>query len=81
MKKTALCFIWMYQAMLSGFLGPRCRFYPSCSNYAMEAIKTHGVIRGGVLSIIRICKCHPLHPGGVDEVPQAQSSPEEQQAT
>ncbi len=80
MKKTALCFIWMYQAMLSGFLGPRCRFYPSCSYYAMEAIKTHGVIRGGVLSIIRICKCHPLHPGGVDEVPQAPSPPEEQQA-
>ncbi len=80
MKKTVLCFIWMYQAMLSGFLGPRCRFYPSCSNYAMEAIKTHGVVRGGVLSIIRICKCHPMHPGGVDEVPQAPSPPEEQQA-
>jgi putative membrane protein insertion efficiency factor len=53
-------------------LGPRCRFYPSCSHYTIEAIETHGVITGLFLSLKRLVKCHPLHPGGVDMVPQNQ---------
>jgi len=67
--------IWLYQAMLSGFLGPRCRFYPSCSQYAIESIETHGLLKGCALSIQRICKCHPYHPGGVDEVPPKELLP------
>jgi uncharacterized protein len=58
-----------YQLVLSPWLGPRCRFYPSCSAYAMEAIRRHGAWRGTVLGIRRLLKCHPLHPGGVDLVP------------
>ncbi|HAK50629.1 MAG TPA: membrane protein insertion efficiency factor YidD [Gammaproteobacteria bacterium] len=61
--------IWIYQATISGLFGPRCRFYPSCSNYAIQAIEKHGVTRGSFLAVKRICKCHPLHPGGVDMVP------------
>lgn len=58
-----------YQLGLSGFLGNRCRFYPSCSSYAMEAIDRHGAVKGSGLALSRLAKCHPLHPGGVDLVP------------
>ena len=61
--------IRLYQLTLSVLIGPRCRFYPSCSAYAMEAITTHGVAKGGLLAFKRISKCHPFHPGGVDLVP------------
>jgi len=50
-------------------LGPRCRFSPTCSQYAIEAIKIHGMLRGGWLASKRIIKCHPGHPGGFDPVP------------
>lgn len=66
---VARLLIKTYQWVLSPLLGPRCRFYPSCSNYAIEAIDRHGLISGGLLSAKRICKCHPGHPGGIDEVP------------
>ena len=69
MRKLTIAIIWLYQATLSRLLGPRCRFYPSCSNYAIEAIDRHGVTRGGYLAVKRICKCHPFHPGGIDVVP------------
>jgi putative membrane protein insertion efficiency factor len=69
-KKLVLAIIWVYQATLSAVIGPRCRFYPSCSRYAMEAIETHGLIKGAMLSVRRIGKCHPFHPGGVDMVPK-----------
>jgi uncharacterized protein len=59
----------LYKATLSKLLGPRCRFYPSCSQYAMEAIQKHGSIRGIALALARIARCHPWHPGGVDLVP------------
>ena len=61
--------IRIYQLGLSPLLGPRCRFYPSCSHYAAEAIDVHGVLRGGWLALKRIGRCHPLHPGGFDPVP------------
>jgi uncharacterized protein len=61
--------IWLYQAMFSGFLGSRCRFYPSCSQYAIEAVEVHGPLAGGLLAAKRLCKCHPYHAGGIDEVP------------
>ncbi len=58
-----------YQTLISPLLGPSCRFQPTCSNYAIEAIKLHGVIKGTWLSVKRILKCHPLHEGGKDPVP------------
>ena len=70
-KGTVLTLIRFYQATISVFLGPRCRFYPSCSQYAVEAIENHGVIKGTNLAIKRLVKCQPFHPGGVDPVPPA----------
>lgn len=67
--RTLLCVISLYQRVISPLLGPRCRFYPSCSNYAKTALEQHGVISGSKLTAIRLCKCHPLHAGGVDPVP------------
>ncbi|MDD2237652.1 MAG: membrane protein insertion efficiency factor YidD [Kiritimatiellae bacterium] len=63
--------IRLYQWAVSPLLGHCCRFYPSCSNYAMEALEQHGFFKGVALSVVRICKCHPLHPGGYDPVPPA----------
>ena len=60
-----------YQLAISPLLGPRCRFYPSCSHYAIEAIETHGSLRGTWLTIKRISRCHPWHEGGFDPVPVA----------
>ena len=61
--------IRLYQRFVSPFLGANCRFYPSCSSYACEAIEKHGVLRGVWLSARRLCRCHPFHPGGIDPVP------------
>jgi putative membrane protein insertion efficiency factor len=58
-----------YQLAISPLLGPSCRFYPSCSHYAIEAIETHGSMRGVWLTIKRISRCHPWHEGGFDPVP------------
>lgn len=63
-------FIRGYQILISPLLGPRCRFYPSCSHYAIAAIRTHGPLHGGWLAVRRITRCHPLNPGGYDPVPE-----------
>ncbi len=65
-----LVLIKLYQLIISPMLGPKCRFEPSCSNYAVSALKTHGLIIGSWLSIKRILKCHPFNPGGYDPVPE-----------
>ncbi|MCG0277068.1 MAG: membrane protein insertion efficiency factor YidD [Thermanaeromonas sp.] len=59
----------MYQRFLSPWWGPRCRFYPSCSHYAVEALERYGILRGGWLVVRRLIKCHPWYPGGYDPVP------------
>jgi putative membrane protein insertion efficiency factor len=61
--------IVVYQALVSPFLGPRCRFYPSCSQYAKGAVLKHGLLRGMSLAVRRIVRCNPWNPGGVDFVP------------
>jgi uncharacterized protein len=58
-----------YRRYISPALGPRCRFYPSCSEYALTAIAVHGPVRGVGLAIWRLLRCQPLHPGGIDHVP------------
>ena len=60
-----------YRVAISPLLGARCRFYPSCSAYALEAIRAHGAGRGSWLAVRRLSRCHPFHPGGVDPVPPA----------
>jgi len=58
-----------YQVALSPLLGQNCRFYPSCSHYALEAVEEHGALRGAWLTVKRISRCHPWHEGGFDPVP------------
>ena len=65
-----LFIIRLYQSLLSPFLRPACRFYPSCSHYAYDALDQHGLARGGYLATRRVLRCHPGHPGGVDPVPE-----------
>ncbi len=68
--RSLILVIRLYQATLSHLFGPCCRFYPSCSEYSAQALAQHGVFRGLWLSLKRILKCHPRHPGGVDLVPE-----------
>ncbi|MBE7041269.1 MAG: membrane protein insertion efficiency factor YidD [Ruminococcaceae bacterium] len=68
MKKLLIGLIRFYQRYISPLKKPSCRFYPTCSQYAIEAITKKGVLRGTALAVIRICKCHPFHPGGYDPV-------------
>ncbi len=68
--KPLLALIWLYQRLISPLLGPRCRFYPSCSNYAKGCLIQHGLFKGGYLATRRCLKCHPFHPGGIDPVPE-----------
>jgi len=69
MRRILIAPLRGYRYLVSPLLGPHCRFQPSCSSYAIEAIERHGVIRGGYLSVRRVLRCHPWHAGGVDPVP------------
>jgi len=69
-RAALIALIRGYQWFVSPLLGNHCRFYPSCSEYAREAIERHGVLRGVWLAIRRVARCHPWHPGGVDPVPE-----------
>ncbi len=70
MKQLAIALIRLYQYLISPLLGPRCRFYPSCSAYALEAITRFGFLKGCYLSLRRVLRCHPACPGGYDPVPE-----------
>lgn len=69
LRQSFIFIIRLYQKLLSPLLGNNCRFQPTCSNYAIQAIKLHGVLKGTWLTLKRILKCHPLHEGGEDPVP------------
>lgn len=69
MKKFLIKSIEFYQRRISPLFGPKCRYYPTCSQYALEAIKIHGAFKGTILAIRRLMRCNILFPGGVDPVP------------
>jgi len=69
LKKAALKVIRIYQKYISPLSGPKCRYYPTCSHYTFEAIDRYGFLLGGALGTLRILRCNPLFPGGVDPVP------------
>ncbi|MDA3898142.1 MAG: membrane protein insertion efficiency factor YidD [Desulfobacteraceae bacterium] len=69
MKYLLIFMIKAYQLILSPVIGPACRFYPSCSEYAIEAVSKYGTLKGGYLATRRILRCHPFNPGGIDPVP------------
>ena len=69
--RVLMALITGYRRFISPLLGPRCRFAPSCSAYALEAVREHGAPRGAWLAVRRVSRCHPFHPGGFDPVPPA----------
>ncbi|MBN8200946.1 MULTISPECIES: membrane protein insertion efficiency factor YidD [Bacillaceae] len=69
-KKILILIFRFYQIVISPLKPPTCRFYPTCSHYGLESVKRFGALKGGWLTIKRILKCHPFHPGGVDLVPE-----------
>ena len=79
--RILLVLIRIYQLVLSPLLGGQCRFEPSCSRYAAACIGSHGAWRGSVLSVRRICRCHPFHPGGYDPPPLGRVTAGAQQKT
>ncbi len=74
MRQFIRILIRAYQLGVSPLLGAHCRFYPSCSQYALEAVSAHGSLRGGWLALRRLARCHPFHAGGYDPVPADPSS-------
>ncbi|MDR0287091.1 MAG: membrane protein insertion efficiency factor YidD [Clostridiales bacterium] len=68
MKKFAVLLIKFYQKFISPLKKPCCRFYPTCSTYAVQAIKKYGIIRGGMMAVWRLLRCNPFNPGGYDPV-------------
>lgn len=71
MSRLLVLLVRGYQLFVSPLIAPRCRFYPSCSAYAVTALQRHGALRGSWLAIRRLGRCHPWNPGGVDHVPPA----------
>lgn len=78
MKTILLGIIRGYRRFLSPLFPPSCRFQPTCSQYALEAIAVYGTIKGTWLAVNRILRCHPFHPGGYDPVPDPEESPDDQ---
>ncbi|BAZ46106.1 hypothetical protein NIES4102_31340 [Chondrocystis sp. NIES-4102] len=76
MKKILLWLILGYRRLISPLFPPSCRFQPTCSQYALEAITLHGTIKGSYLALKRILRCHPFHPGGYDPVPKSATKTE-----
>ena len=74
MRRLLILLVRAYQRGISPFLGERCRFHPSCSSYCVTSIERHGCLTGLLLAAIRLTKCHPFHPGGVDFVPAGPGS-------
>ena len=72
--KVLIFLIRIYQRTLSRLLGNVCRFEPSCSRYAVACLENHGALRGSLLSVVRLCKCHPFPPGGIDLPPPKKMS-------
>jgi hypothetical protein len=72
--RAAVAVLAVYQRLVSPFLPQSCRFAPTCSEYARQALTGHGVLRGSALAFVRLLKCHPFHPGGWDPPPSRQSS-------
>jgi len=70
MRFMLIAIIKIYKYFISPLLGDRCRFYPSCSSYSLEALQLHGAIIGSYLSLKRLLRCHPFHEGGIDPVPE-----------
>ena len=70
MKKLLLRAIHFYQKNISANTSPKCRYYPTCSQYAVEAIQTHGALKGSLLAVWRILRCNPFSKGGFDPVPE-----------
>jgi putative membrane protein insertion efficiency factor len=73
-RRVLQLFIRAYQLTLSPVIGNQCRFHPSCSHYAIDAIEQHGALRGTVLAARRLGRCQPFHPGGFDPVPSREES-------
>jgi putative membrane protein insertion efficiency factor len=72
--RAAVVVLAVYQRLVSPFLPQSCRFAPTCSEYARQALTGHGLLRGSALAVVRVLKCHPFHPGGWDPPPSRQSS-------
>ncbi|WP_340124007.1 membrane protein insertion efficiency factor YidD [Methylobacter svalbardensis] len=70
MRFILIAIIKFYKYFISPLLGDRCRFYPSCSSYSLEALQLHGAIIGSYLTLKRLLRCHPFHEGGIDPVPE-----------
>lgn len=70
MRKIIIGLLRAYQLLISPIIGPSCRFYPSCSEYAIEAVKSHGIFKGCFLAVRRVLRCHPGCEGGLDPVPE-----------
>ncbi|HYW92317.1 MAG TPA: membrane protein insertion efficiency factor YidD [Gammaproteobacteria bacterium] len=74
MRFLLIVLVKAYRLVVSPLLGPHCRYYPSCSQYTLEALRRHGTLRGGWLAICRVARCHPGFPGGYDPVPESPKS-------
>ena len=70
MKKTVIYLIRLYQRYISPYKGTKCPYFPSCSEYGIQAINDHGIFKGGLLAVYRIIRCNPFSKGGVDPVPE-----------